>query len=73
MMSKDGYLGDGPHGPWHPHLMFFLPRMDLADWGANLTASPVMGDVYGIEPYTLFYVPLATWSDGTPDAKPMHM
>src|SRR5580692_3977552 len=20
MMSKEGYLGDGPHGPWRPHL-----------------------------------------------------
>jgi len=73
MMSKDGYLSDSVHGPWHPHLMFFLPRMDPADWGSNLTGSPVMGGGAGVEPFSLFFVPVATWSDGTPDGRPMHM
>jgi hypothetical protein len=22
-------------GHWHPHLMFFLPRMDALTWGAD--------------------------------------
>jgi hypothetical protein len=70
MMSKDGYLGDGVHGPWHPHLMFFVPRMDTAEWGANLPASPVMGADGGLEPWTLFFVPVPRWSDGTLDQSP---
>jgi hypothetical protein len=70
MMSKDGYLNDDAHGPWHPHLMFFLPRMAAADWGANLHGSPVIGADGGVEPYTIFFVPVAHWSDGSPDGIP---
>ena len=73
MMAKDAYHSDRVHGPWHPHLMFFLPRIRDADWGANLPGSPVMGGSDDIEPYTIFFVPLATWSDGSPDTHPMHM
>ena len=40
MMSKGGYLGDSV-GPWHPHLMFHIPKTDAASWGANLPSSPV--------------------------------
>jgi hypothetical protein len=69
MMSKDGYLGDDANGPWHPHLMFFMPPMRTADWGANLAGTRVAGTEAGVDPYTMFYVPVATWSDGTPDAK----
>jgi len=68
MMSKDGYLGDGP-GHWHPHLMFHLPRMGAASWGANLDGSPVVMDTdhkEGPEPETIFMVPIDHWSDGTP-------
>jgi hypothetical protein len=68
MMAKHGYLGDGPHGPWHPHLMFFMPPMPTADWGADLPGTHVFGSAAGVDPYTMFYVPVATWSDGTPDA-----
>ena len=70
MMSKGGYLSDQAAGPWHPHLMFFVPRVPAADWGANLPASPVLGGDGGLEPWTLFFVPVANWSDGTSDAKP---
>jgi len=67
MMSKNQYLGDeGQH--WHPHLMFHLPRMGAASWGANLDGSPVVVDTdhrEGPEPETIFMVPVGHWSDGT--------
>jgi hypothetical protein len=65
MMSKQGYLGDDAHGPWHPHVMFYLPRTDLAAMGANVSGSPILGDSSGLEPVTVFFVPVAHWSDGT--------
>jgi len=69
MMSKDGYLGDDAGGPWHPHVMFFTPPLPTAEWGANLPGTRVYGtDAAAGDPYTTFYVPLAAWSDGTPDA-----
>jgi len=27
----------------------------------------VFSTAAGVDPYTMFYVPVATWSDGTPD------
>lgn len=77
MMSKNQYLGDGA-GHWHSHLMFHLPRMGTASWGANLPDSPVVVDTdhkKGPEPETIFMVPLDHWSDGTPamsDDSAMH-
>jgi hypothetical protein len=68
MMSKDGYLGDG-QGHWHSHLMFYVPKVAAASWGANLPGSPVVLDDREVpEPNTLFLVPVAHWSDGTPSA-----
>lgn len=67
MMAKDAYHSDNVHGPWHPHLMLFLPRMNVSDWGANLRESPVMGAGGSIEPFTLFFIPVTKWSDGTLD------
>jgi hypothetical protein len=80
MMSKDGYLGDNVHGPWRPHLMYFLPPIDPAQWGANdvgasapaFAGSPMMAFAGGIEPVTVFFAPVTTWSDGSP-AEPMKM
>lgn len=67
MMAKDQYLGDaGRH--WHPHLMFHIPKVDAATWGANLPGSPVVvddGHTDTPEPQTIFLVPVAKWSDGT--------
>ena len=74
MMSKQQYLDDDtPH--WHPHLMFYMPGdMDGSVWGANL---PKGSAVYGggtdlpgggRMPWTLFFVPVPIWSDGTPAA-----
>ena len=65
MMSKNGYLSDRD-GHWHPHLMFFLPRMPPAEWGANAPGGVVMGDADDFEPVTVFFIPLPHWSDGTP-------
>jgi hypothetical protein len=68
MMSKNQYLGDDG-GHWHPHLMFHLPRMGAASWGANLDGSPVVLDTdhhQGPEPETIFMVPVSHWSDGSP-------
>jgi hypothetical protein len=70
MMSKDGYLGDDAGGPWHPHAMFYMPPIPTADWGANLPGTRVLGTDAGVDPYTIFYIPLARWSDGTPDPDP---
>lgn len=73
MLSKGGYLGDDAGGHWRPHLMFFTPRMPAAAWGANLPGAPVMGGAdSGVDPATVFYVPVGAWSDGTA-ADPMKM
>jgi len=69
MQSKSGYLGDNVGGPWHPHLMFFLPATSAAAWGANLEHSPVFlpdstSDIW----FTTFVVPVPRWSDGTRDS-----
>jgi hypothetical protein len=66
MMSKDGNLGDSV-GHWCPHLMFHVPKAN-ANWGADLTGSPVLfNDQYRDvpEPETIFMVTVSQWSDGT--------
>ncbi len=65
MLSKQGYLSDRD-GHWHPHLMFFLPLIDPAAWGAGSPGSPVVGAFTDTpERLTVFLVPVARWSDGT--------
>ena len=70
MMGKGGYLGDDVKGHWHPHLMFFLPRTAPAAWGANAKGSPIYADANWLEPVTVFFIPVAHWSDGTADGMP---
>ncbi len=65
MMSKQQYLGDR-NGHWHPHLMFFVPQTDAAIWGADLPGSPILTLDNAPDPLTIFLVPVAKWSDGTP-------
>ena len=68
MMGKHQYLGDSG-GHWHPHLMFHIPKVDAASWGADLPGSPVLYDNQSTdvpEPETIFLVPVSNWSDGTP-------
>jgi hypothetical protein len=66
MMSKSAYLSDEAGGHWRPHVMFYVPRVEAATWGANLPGSPVYGGANGIEPMSVFLVPADTWSDGAP-------
>lgn len=64
MLSKQGYLSS-KGGHWHPHLMFFVPLMDPANWGAALPGSPVvMAFKDDAEKMTVFLVPVGAWSDG---------
>jgi len=67
MLSKEQYLGDSARH-WHPHLMFFLPPTDAATWGADLKSSPIFSANDPEDRLTLFFVPVANWSDGTADA-----
>ncbi len=67
MQGKGGYLGDDVHGHWHPHVMFYMPRIAPATWGANAKGSPIFADASSLEPVTVFFIPVAQWSDGTPD------
>jgi hypothetical protein len=67
MLSRQGNLGDAV-GHWHPHLMFYAPKSDGADWGANLPGSPVLLDVQAQNepvPLNTFFVPVKYWSDGS--------
>lgn len=66
MMSKSAYLSDEAGGHWRPHVMFYVPRVEAAAWGANMAGSPIHGGANGIEPMSIFLVPADTWSDGTP-------
>lgn len=70
MMSKKQYLSDAA-GCWHPHLMFFVPRVAAEAWGANLPGSPIIGADDPEDRLTIFMVPVAHWSDGT--AAPLFM
>ena len=68
MLSKMGNLGDSA-GHWCPHLMFHVPTTGEASWGANRAGSPVLfnDDFRDVpEPETIFMVPVAYWSDGSP-------
>jgi hypothetical protein len=68
MMSKQAYLTDGgAHNM--PHLMFYTPLMNGANWGADLPKSPVsLIPLFNgsPEPIDVFIVGTRTWSDGTP-------
>jgi len=70
MLSKEGYLTQA-NGPWHPHLMFFLPQGDAATWGANLPGSPILSASDAEDRLILIFIPVAKWSDGTAD-HPQH-
>jgi len=68
MLSKQGYLSDRA-GHWHPHLMFFLPYIEPAGWGAGMAGSPIFAFDDSVESLTVFLVPVGHWSDGSPAPK----
>jgi len=69
MLSKQGYLSDA-NGPWLPHVMLFLPHGKAAEWGASKDGSPVLGgDGRSIET-TVLFIPVRSWSDGSPAPAP---
>jgi hypothetical protein len=71
MLSRQGYLGDQPAGPWLPHVMFFVPHGQAAAWGAGLESSPILGgEGSSFEP-TVLFIPVRRWSDGTPAPAPV--
>jgi hypothetical protein len=64
MLSKQGYLNHA-RGPWYPHMMFFIPRNQVASWGPDVHSSPTLSVDRG--PLSaLIMVPVLTWSDGSP-------
>jgi len=65
MLSKKGYLNHA-HGPWRPHMMFFIPQDQVASWGANVDNSPTLSVDRGPYLSTLIMVPVLNWSDGSP-------
>lgn len=67
MLSRDGHLNDRA-GHWHPHVMFYMPLKDSKTWGANQTGSPILDDDFVEDRLTVFMIPVAKWSDGTPDS-----
>ena len=70
MLSKNGYLGDDAAGPWLPHVMFFLPHGQAANWGANKEGSPIIGQDGSAIESTVLFIPVGSWSDGTPAPPP---
>jgi hypothetical protein len=72
MLSKLGYLNNAD-GPWHPHLMFFVPLTESASWGAGSPGSPVVMAFNDTpERHTVFLILVAKWSDGAPDSPTGH-
>jgi hypothetical protein len=71
MMSKEGYLSDQA-GHWHSHLMFFIPLTEAKAWGADMPGSPILAFEDTLDRLTIFMVPVAEWSDGTPDSVHKH-
>jgi hypothetical protein len=69
MLSKQQYLGDKGKN-WRPHLMFFTSPTDASAWGANSPGSPVIAAEAAVNHMTVFLIPVANWSDGTPGPVP---
>lgn len=70
MLSKEGYLGDAAGGPWLPHVMFFFPQGRADDWGMNKEGSPIIGKEGSAIESTLIFIPVRSWSDGSPAPPP---
>jgi len=70
MLSKKGYVSDDAGGPWLPHIMFFLPHGQAAVWAADEDGSPIIGKDSSAIETTVLFVPVRTWSDGSPAPPP---
>ena len=70
MLSKDGYLGDDAAGAWLPHVMFFLPQGQADKWGANKEGSPIIAQDGSAIESTVLFIPVRSWSDGSPAPSP---
>jgi len=66
MLSKSQYVDDGARN-WHPHLMIIVPLGTDRAWGANLKGSPILATDDASDRLTIIMIPVAHWSDGTPD------
>jgi hypothetical protein len=70
MLSKNGYLSDDAGGPWLPHVMFFLPHGQADNWAANKEGSPIIGKDGSAIESTILFIPVRSWSDGSPAPPP---
>jgi hypothetical protein len=71
MLSKQGYLNDRD-GHWHPHVMFYVPLTEPTFLGANTEDSPIFAAKDVEDRLTVVFIPVAQWSDGTPDSAHQH-
>jgi hypothetical protein len=71
MLSKQGYLNDRD-GHWHPHVMFYVPLTEPTFLGANTEDSPIFAAKDVEDRLTVIFIPVAQWSDGTPDSAHQH-
>jgi len=71
MMSRQGYIADGPAPHWHSHVMFYYPLTDGAAWGAGQPGAPVYSADDDAIAITTFFVLAPKWSDGTSAAMEM--
>ena len=71
MLSEAGYLA-AAGGPWHPHVMFYGPPGPGSEWGADLPGSPVFSAPSDLMPFTVYFVPVRKWSNGTLAAYGIH-
>jgi hypothetical protein len=64
MMSKAACLD--PQGHNLAHVMFYTPVISGAEWGADVSHSPILSFSQGPpEPFNTYLVPTGKWSDGT--------
>lgn len=65
MLSKQQYVADASGGQWYPHVMFYGPPGPGSNWGADLPGSPVLSAPSDLMPFTMYFVPVRKWSDGS--------
>jgi hypothetical protein len=66
MLSKEGHLNHAHGGPWRPHMMFFVAKDQIVNYGSNVENSPTESADRGLYGSAMIYVPVSTWSDGSP-------